>query len=224
MVIKTEQHVTINHILVGRCECDSTVRFPFWWAEEIISFAKENQFEVIDLQKENFCETKFDKYVKEKSPSFIFLNGHGDEICAMGYSQNPVVTLNKNDHLLKGKIVHIISCKTALLLGQFSVDKGCKGYIGYEGLFHIKNLHPDPSLDKISRMFMEAVNETSKTLIKGGSLKEAYIKSQEIYQKHINNCKRVYFDDQLSDMERDFMHGVMTALEQNKENQIFINF
>ncbi len=224
MVINGEQSTVIKHILVGRCECDNMVRFPFWWSEEIISFAGENGFEIIDLKKENFCEEKFNKLVKEKSPSLIFLNGHGDEACAKGYEENPVVTINKNDYLLKGKIVHIISCKTALLLGQFSVDKGCNGYIGYDGLFHIKNLHPDPKLDSISKMFMEAVNGTSKILIMGGTLKEAYNKSQEIYEKNINYCKDVYRDSSFSDTARDFMHGVMTALEANKDNQVYIHY
>lgn len=39
-------------ILIGRCEHDDSVRFPFYWCEEIIKIAKEKGFEVIDLQNE----------------------------------------------------------------------------------------------------------------------------------------------------------------------------
>jgi len=209
-------------VLIGRCDHDSTVRFPFYWAEEIILKAKEKGFNVIDLQGNNFIEAKFTKHVSEQEPGLIFLNGHGDEICAMGYNDEPVVILNKNDYLFKNKIVHIISCKTALLLGQFAKDKGCKGYLGYEGLFYIKNIHPEPHLDTASKMFMDAVNSASKVLLEGGSVEEAFLKSQKSYEKSINTCKEIYFNSTLSDSQRDFMGQLIESLEENKRNMVFI--
>jgi hypothetical protein len=222
MAIETKQNNIDNYILIGRCDCDSVVKFPFYWCEEIIDEAEKVGINVIDLKRENFSEEKVTKHINDKKPRLILLNGHGDEICAMGYNQTPVITLNKNDYLLKDKIAHIISCKTALLLGQFAIDKGCKGYLGYEGLFHIKNIHPEPDKDKVSKMFKEAVNIASKTLLAGKGIKEAFINSQEVYEKHISACKKIYFDISFSDTERDFMQGVIGALEENKKNQVFI--
>lgn len=222
MAITREQNNIDNYVLIGRCDCDSIVKFPFYWSEEIIKEAEELGFKVIDLKRENFIEEKLTKHINEKNPLLVFLNGHGDEISAMGFQQQPVLILNKNDYLLKGKIAHIISCKTALLLGQFAVEKGCKGYIGYQGLFLFKNIHPDPTKDLFSTLFMEAVNVTSKYLLKNLDVKEAFLKSQEIYSKYIEECKKVYFDMRLSDYQRDFISGVIGALEENKKNQVFI--
>lgn len=221
MVIKTEQN-NIKCILIGRCDCDSAVKFPYYWCEEIIQEAKKKGLEVIDLKRENFSEEKITKHITNKKPQFIFLNGHGDETCAMGFNQKPVIMLNKNDYLLKDKIAHIISCKTALFLGQFAIDKGCKGYIGYNGLFHIRNIHPDPDKDEVSKVFMKAVNIVSITLMNGGTIKEAFLKSQIIYEENINHCKKIYFDFKLDDIQRDFMAGLIGALEQNKENQVYL--
>lgn len=222
MAITREQNSNISkYVLIGRCECDNSVRFPFHWAEEVKQQAQNLGFQVIDLQKDNFTEDKFAKMVTEKNPSFIFLNGHGDEISAMGYQQMPVITLNKNDYLLIGRIVHIISCKTGLWLGQFAVDKGCKGYIGYQGLFHIKSISPDPDRDEYSKMFKEVVNETSLMLLNNMSIIDVFNKSQQIYDKKIELCGKLYFDLSLSDSQRDFIQGVKTALELNKMNQIF---
>lgn len=223
MAITREQGNIDKYILIGRCDCDNIVKFPFYWSEEIIKEAGQLGFKIIDLKKENFTEEKFTRYINAKNPLFVFLNGHGDEISAMGFQQQPVLTLNKNDYLLKGKIAHVISCKTALLLGQFAKDKGCKGYIGYQGLFSFKNTHPDPTKDLFSTLFMEAVNIVSITLLNGGNVKEAFLKSQEIYSKYIKECKGVYFDSRLSDHQRDFMSGVIGALEENKKNQVFVN-
>lgn len=222
MVVPREQNSNIGkYVLIGRCECDNTLRFPFYWAEEIKQKALNLGFQVIDLQRENFIESKFTRMVIEKNPSFIFLNGHGDEMSAFGYQEIPVITLNKNDYLLIDKIVHIISCKTGLWLGQFAVDKGCKGYIGYQGLFSIKNVHPDPNKDEYSKMFKEVVNETSLMLLNNRGVINAFNKSQQIYDKNIKLCATLYFDLSLSDSQRDFIQGVKTALESNKNNQIF---
>lgn len=221
MATTGKQDSVEKYLLIGRCEDDSSVKFPFYWSEEIIEEAKKLGFNVIDLKRENFTEEKFTRHITEKNPSFIFLNGHGDEICAMGHNRQPVLTLNKNDYLLKGKIAHIISCKTGLWLGQFAIDKGCKGYIGYQGLFHIKNIHPEPNQDVISKMFMKVVNETSKMLLQNMSVIDVFKKSQEIYDENIKICQEIYFDISLPDLQRDFISGVMSALEENKRNQIF---
>ncbi len=212
----------IKCVLIGRCEHEGILKFPYYWCEEIIDFAKNANVKVIDLQHSNFCEDKFNTQVTEHKPELILLNGHGDKICATGYGDVPVLTLNKNDHLLINRVAHIISCKTALLLGQFVKDKGCKGYLGYEGLFHIKNLHPEPHIDAYSKFFMKAVNVASKSLIEGESVEQAFLKSQASYKDSIKLLRDNFWNTEFSHTERDFMQGVIQSLEANQRNQVFI--
>lgn len=221
MAVETKRDNLGNSILIGRCKCDSMLKFPFHWCKEVITEAENKGFKVIDLKKEDFTEEQVNKHMDKFKPSLVFLNGHGDTFCAKGYQKEPVISMNKNDYLLKDKIVHVISCKTAVFLGQYSKDKGCKGYLGYTGEFSIKKIYPEPEEDEISNMFKEPVNTASITLINGGTVKEAYINSQKVYKKNIAECKKSYFDRSLPDTMRDFIQGVISDLESNQRLQVF---
>lgn len=220
MAGKTKQD---NSIIIGRCSCDEVVRYPFYWCEELIREAGEKKINIIDLQKENFTEEKVSKQIEKHNPRLILLNGHGDEVSAMGYQQSPVITLNKNDYLLKGKVAHIISCFTAQYLGQSAMDKGCRGYLGYGSYFYIWYLESEPEKDIIAAMFQEAVNGASKVLINNGSIKEAFEKSQEIYEKRINECKGRYFNPSTSESMKDNLQDIISALIWNKKHQVYLS-
>lgn len=223
MVSKTKQDSLTNSVLIGRCDCDDVVKFPFYWCEEVIKEAEKLGFNVIDLKRENFIEDKFNKLIVVHNPNFIFLNGHGDEYCAMGFRRTPVITINKNDYLLKDKIAHIISCKTAACLGYFAIDKGCKGYIGYNGIFGLWSINSNPVEDKISKIFMEAVNIVSITLLNGGTLEEAYNNSQKVYNNYIELLMKRLFKQDDGDIKREYLFDILTVLKNNKKNQIFIS-
>ena len=125
MVNKTEQSNRINNsVIIGRCSCDDVVKYTFYWCEDVIKEADNSNFKVLDLQKENFIEDKFSNLIDKYNPQFVFLNGHGDEFSARGFNKTHIITANKNDYLLKGRIAHILSCHTAVFLAQSSMDKG----------------------------------------------------------------------------------------------------
>jgi len=94
MVSKAEQSYPI---IIGRCSCDDIVKYPFYWAEELIKEANEKGYRIIDLKNEHFAEQKFSNCMKKHNPRFVFLNGHGDEFSAMGFNKLPVLIVNKND-------------------------------------------------------------------------------------------------------------------------------
>ncbi|MCK4647620.1 hypothetical protein KAT24_01670 [Candidatus Pacearchaeota archaeon] len=222
MVGKTKQNKPRQSIIIGRCYCDDVVKYPFYWCEELIKEA-EGKLNIIDLQKENFIEEKFLKLMEKHNPEFVFLNGHGDEFSAMGFNKTPVIIANKNDYLLKGKIVNVISCFTAKFLAPCAMDKGCRGYIGYKNYFYICYIENEPEKDIIAKMFQEAVNSGSKVLINGGSIKDAFEKSQEIYEKRINECKGKYFQSTTSEGMKDNLQDIISALIWNKKHQIYFS-
>lgn len=175
------------------------------------------------MKNENFVENKFSKYVEDHKPNIIFLNGHGDDFAAMGFQKSPVLMVNKNDHLLIGKVAHIISCFTANFLAQSAMDKGCNGYLGYKNYFYIWFIEDNPKDDIIATMFQEAVNVASKTLLEGGGVKKAFEKSQEAYEKRINECKGKYFDPSTTQEMRDNLQDIISALIMNKKHQIYFS-
>lgn len=224
MVDEAKQSGTIdNSIIIGRCSCDDVVKYTSYWCEEIIEEANKTNFNVIDLQKENFIEEKFSTLMEEHNPKFVFLNGHGDSFSAKGFNQTNVITANKNDYLLKGKIAHILSCHTAIFLAQSAMDKGCLGYIGYKNYFWVGYLEDEPETDIISKMFQEAVNIVSTTLLNGGSVEESFDKSQNVYEKKINECKRKYFNPNTTDEMRIYLEEIIKALMWNKRHQVYFS-
>lgn len=209
-----------SSIIIGRCSCDNVVKYPYYWCEEIIREA-QGKFDIIDLKKENFTEEKFSRLVKQKNPKIVFLNGHGDAFSAMGFNKIPVITAGINDYLLKGRIAHVISCFTGIFLAQAAIDKGCMGYLGYKNYFYIWFIENEPERDIIATMFQEAVNSASKILINGGSIREAFEKSQQTYEKRINECKGKYFQSTTSQEMRDNLQDIISALIWNKKHQVY---
>lgn len=173
-------------VFIGRCECDSNVKFPFKWANLIKEEAEKLELDIVDLQNENYIQEKTQKHIETIEPFFIFLNGHGLEWCSMGYQKEPVLIANKNDFLLKDKIAYVLSCYTAQCLGQTANEKGCKAYIGYEDVFSFIYMdEKDPTNDRIANIFMEASNQIPLTILNGGTPKDAYMNSQKIFNKWI---------------------------------------
>ncbi|MBI5797493.1 hypothetical protein HZA98_01155 [Candidatus Woesearchaeota archaeon] len=224
MVTKTKQNSPIKEfIIIGRCCCDKVVKYPFYWCEELIDEANKIGLNVIDLKKENFIEEKISKQIKKHNPRYVFLNGHGDDFSAMGFKKSSIITANKNDHLLIGRVAHILSCKTGNFLAQSAMDKGCEAYLGYKDNFYIWFIEEDPKNDVIATMFQEAVNIASKILMNGGEVKEAFEQSQWVYEKNINDCKGRYFNPSISEEMRDNLKDIITALIWNKKHQIYFS-
>ena len=170
-------------IFIGRCDDDPMVTFPFHWAEQIKEEAEKLEWDIIDLQKENYTEEKAMRCIEEHAPFFVFFNGHGEGWCTTGHKRRPVLIANKNDFLLKNKIAYY----TAQYLGQIAYDNGCKAYIGYEDTFAFVYLNEDAPLnDDIAKSYMEASNEVPLTILNGGTPKEAYEKSQKVFDKWID--------------------------------------
>jgi hypothetical protein len=175
------------------------------------------------LQKDNFTEEKFTRFIKSHNPKIILLNGHGDAFSAFGFEKQPIIIANKNDYLLKGKVAHILSCFTAKFLAPSAMDKGCKGYLGYRDYFYISYLENEPENDKISKLFQDSVNSASKVLINGGSVKEAFEASQDTYEQKINECKGKFFQPSTSADMKDYLQDTIGALIWNKKNQIYFS-
>lgn len=210
----------LKPVLIGRCYYDQYVRFPFHWAEEIKDEAERLSFKVIDLQKENFTEDGIDKSIKEHDPFFIFLNGHGTEWCVRGHNDEPTIQANKNDILLKDKIVYCVSCLTAVYLGPTSFDKGCKAYIGYEDdfIFWCGDLN-SPSNDTFARMFMEASNQVALTILNSGTPKQAYQNSQKVYDEYIEYWRERWLGRIKTSVPPQMVDEILGALITDKEGQ-----
>lgn len=156
------------------------------WSEQIVELAHKNGITPIPIRSKNVTFWCIKQNIESKNPNFLVFNGHGSEISICGQDNRPLITLGENEYLLDSKIVHALSCSCAKELGKKSK---AKAFIGYDDLFWLYfdgNKTTTPLKDARVKPILESALEAPKQLVKGKTAKEAYEKSQEMYQKNID--------------------------------------
>ncbi len=175
-------------LLVTRPRHDETTMYLYYWASLVLEFAKTRTFSVYDLEGEKAKPELFKSYIVRNNPSLVFFNGHGNPKQIAGHNNEVLIEVNKNEDLLKGRVVYALSCSTATVLGKSCVDSGAKAYIGYtdEYVFATSaDCISRPLQDNLAKMFLEPSNLVMTTLIKGNSVYEAYSRSKEALFKNL---------------------------------------
>lgn len=176
-----------NGILITRPEHDPGTRYLSYWGQEIINQASKKGLDVFDLRKDKANKKEFEGRMKKLKPSFVLLNGHGDEDCVAGHDNEILVKKGENEELLKNKITYAVSCDSAKELGQSCVDEKT-AYIGYDEKFILtldRNYLNNPLKDKRAARFLDASNQVAKSLIKGHTAEESAERSKKMFKKAI---------------------------------------
>jgi len=173
-------------MLITLPDFDETTSYLSAWSEDIIRTAERNNIRPIPIRGRKVTRSRVEAALKKHNPSFICFNGHGSDIAVGGHDNEPLITLGKNDSLLDSKIVHALSCSAARELG-----KNCKAcaFIGYDGIFWLYmdgNKVTRPLQDRKVKPILESALEAPKQIVKRKTAGEAFEKSQEKYQKFID--------------------------------------
>ncbi|MBU0578934.1 hypothetical protein KKE34_05555 [Patescibacteria group bacterium] len=170
-------------LLVTRPNHDRPTNYLCHWSQLVIDLAKQKNFSVYDLKGKKANKKTFSSYVKKNNPQIIFFNGHGDVDKITGINDEVLIEVDKNDHLLKGRIIYARSCRSAQILGVNCVKKKkAVAFIGYKNdfiLFNDEEKITKPLSDRIASYFLEPSNLVITTIIKGNSPEEAYDRSQK---------------------------------------------
>ena len=67
-------------ILITRPSYDDATNYLFYYADLVIKEAEQKGIQVIDLKRPKLTQKNFTEIVKDKNPSFIFFNAHGDDV------------------------------------------------------------------------------------------------------------------------------------------------
>lgn len=101
-------------------------------------------YEIICLEGQQNIKSEFELKAKDRRVVYISGVGYGNYDAFMGYNHiaNPqqgiILKAGRYDYnLVKGKAIHLLSCKTARLLGPDMIQKGAKSYSGYTENFAI---------------------------------------------------------------------------------------
>lgn len=175
-------------MLITRPNHDITTTYLYYWSTKIIEQAKKSNEKVIDLKEKRVTEKEFTGIIIKTKPSFIVINGHGDENSVTGYNNKILVQTGKNETFFNNAVIYARSCSCAKKLGPASIAKGTKAFIGYtdEFVFLIdENYVTQPLNDKTAALFLEASNYVAISLLKGHTALEANNRSKEIFRNTI---------------------------------------
>jgi len=175
-------------LLITRPQHDETTNYLYFWAESVIEEAKKRNFEVLDLKGRKANAKDFVGRMKKVKPSLLFLNGHGDYDSIAGHNNEILLSLDRNENLLKDKIIYALSCSSAKNLGKSAVKNGARSFIGYKEDFVFmseENKSTRPAEDETAKLFFEPSNLVVTTLIKGNPTLEAYNRSQEKFKRNL---------------------------------------
>jgi hypothetical protein len=106
-------------------------------------FKNKNIYPIV-LTGTNDTRPNFAKACKQSGVVYISGVGHGSPTAYTGYNYDHLWdACNYDPAEVKGKIIHLLSCKTAQELGPDLIKKGACAYFGYYENFTITWNHPD---------------------------------------------------------------------------------
>lgn len=175
-------------MLITRPNHDITTNYLYFWSKKIIEEAIRDNEKVVDLKEKRANKKEFTSIIIKTKPSFIVINGHGDENTITGYDNEPLVRSGNNESILRNAIIYARSCSCAKKLGPASIAKGTRAFIGYtdEFVFLIdENYVTQPLNDRTASLFLEASNYVAISLLKRHSASQANNRSKEIFKNTI---------------------------------------
>lgn len=176
-----------KRILITDPAHDDITRYLGKHGDAISELAENKGHSVNHMKLREVRREEVEKVMLKRNPDMIIFHGHGgtDRICGDG-KEEILIKKDVNDHLLKDKIVHSITCSSASELGKSSVEKGCLAYIGFDDEFfcpYLPEFMAHPEKDFVAQCNLDPVMQLSTGLIKGNSVKEAYARSQASFRK-----------------------------------------
>ena len=202
---------TIARILIVRNDYDTITHYMHEWSKPVIEAAENNGIKVDCVDGKNVIRSEVTSRIGKVNPSFIFLNGHGDDKTFYGY-QDQVLIEPEDAGIFKERIVFSRACNCAKGLGRHAVQMhGCTSFIGYEFEFvNVRRTSTEviPLKDEISRPIWEASNAVPLSLIKGSAVDESIEAS---HKRAARDMLRLVFSGEIGSIE------VLKALIANDE-------
>ena len=185
--------------LLTRPEHDDTTYVLSSWCKSSIDFAKSHGFNVVDISKEKVTKKEVEGRLKKSNPNLVVFIGHGNESSIAGDKRAPIIVVGENEKLLKNKIIYSISCKSAKILGQKSIDSGAISYAGYVDDFifvYTKNKLSRILSDNVAELFLEPSKNYIESLLKGNTIEDAAIKyRQNLHTNFLKSLGEGYEDE-----------------------------
>lgn len=174
-------------LLLTRPNHDPLTNYLYYWCEKVIQQARKSGVKVIDLDKKRANSKEFTSIIKKTNPSLVSLNGHGDDETVTGFNNEVLIKARINEQLLAGKIVYVVACCSAKILGPSSIKNGTKVYIGYDDdfvLMYDEDKITRPLEDKTAELFLGPSNMVLISFLKGNDARTSHLRSKEGFKRN----------------------------------------
>lgn len=173
-------------VLVSSPESDNITRYLHAWTKELIK-NYENKHDFVHLEGEEANQEHFCGLLRKGYADIVLINGHGSDSLITGHNQEVLIS-PENVSLLKGKIVHALSCKTAKKLGGLAMMAGAKGYVGYDENFVLimrEGGLSNPLEDDLAQLFLKPAFTAPKSLMNNKTPLESVELAKNAYKRSI---------------------------------------
>ena len=177
----------MKKLVITRPNYEKTTYYLFHWSKKILQEAQDKKVTTLDLAENRATKKDLETALFKVKPELVVFNGHGSANFITGQNNEVLIQVGENEHLLKGKIVYALSCKTAQNLGPASISVGCKSYIGYSEDFTFWFKSPRPLDDPWAHYFLNPSNSIPIGLLKGHTTQEVIEKAKSMFLKNIQN-------------------------------------
>ena len=175
-------------MIITRPNHDNTTNYLFIWSKHILSFASETKVKIVDVSGKKVTKKVLESYIRKIKPTFIMINGHGNNDSIYGQNDEELVKKGVNEIVFKDTVVYARSCSSASGLGRACAINMNTTYIGYTGdywfmfeedkLFH-------PLEDQTAKKFLEPSNYIVISLLKGCTAQESNDRSKKMMKQQI---------------------------------------
>lgn len=169
-------------------DSDNVTGYLYTWCEKILDYLHEKKYvKYLELNGSRAIKKELAKLIETEKPKLLIFNGHGEEDSIKGFEREILIRYDYNEDLLKGKIVHAMSCEAGRKLGPRCISIGTIAYIGYSQKFKLpceNRSNPEDQLkDPYAGFILDPAFEAVLALSQGATVQEAYERSQTKYKQ-----------------------------------------
>ena len=206
-----------NAVVITNPKFDVATEFTNFWTKEVINEALNLGLDTTALEENDARLAQFQGILASKDPLLFVGAGHGSQEVFTGQGQEHILWTptaefghdDSNIALVNGRITYLLSCLTGQVLGPAIGTQPDTYYIGYNEDFIFIGFTPG---DQYSFPFGECSNAIAKTLLRGGTIEEAYNEGIRMFDLFIAQWQ------QSSDPAAPF---IVSALLNNRDALIF---
>ncbi len=151
---------------------------------------------------------------KDSKVVYITGSGHGLDDTFTGHlGENVFRVGDYSIEECQGKIVHLLSCNTAYILGIEMVKQGCLAFFGYQ--------YPFTFVEATADVFFECDSEIDRAFADGLTAAEVYHRVSDLYQKRIQEYRDRYVEGLFNgedDETLDTLEKTVSFLTENLNN------